>query len=452
VDWRRVEGRGSRFVRKGRDDDSAADRDHPKEAEIHTTDIGDDSTSDEDEETKTESDNSDRDEEKKGNEAELPWLIGAIPNAIYFEQYLSKQRKHDAALSTALQLRNTLPPLSPGTTHETAPPESCEQNPSPGDNWSVAETHLTAARRYRRTRDFDSCERELSSAFALFPRYIAAWEEYAYLALDKGLFAVAMERFGTLFALHPEHPDVLQWLIRATSALNREERQMTADKASGTTCEVLHVGFHMRSAEKEVAVTDPIFRCPTRVDKTNWLGDDGYDDSFSVRQDDGEKTVTVTREEEMGVSMSHGWGMDLRFSCCEVPIPSDVVEEPTPTEGRSSDHFQVLGVSCDHILEELRAAYRAASFRLHPDRVGGSTEEFARVTTAYECLSEEKCKHAFERGDDLPVRQGVDSRSVASDVERRFFPERFPYRPFGDPFKHGRPNEMNKRIAGGMTI
>jgi len=126
VDWRRVEGRGSRFVRKGRgEEDGAVDQDQSREAE--------DSTGEQDEETETKSDNNDeddgRDEEKEGDEAELQWLIGAIPNAIYFEQYLSKQRKHDAALSTALQLRNTLPP---GTTHETAPPKSCAQNPAPG--------------------------------------------------------------------------------------------------------------------------------------------------------------------------------------------------------------------------------------------------------------------------------------------------------------------------------
>jgi len=439
LDWRHVEGRGSRFVRKG---DGAGDQDKQIETEIDTTDIEEDST-------ETESDTTHIEEDKEQDEAELPWLVGAIPNAIYFEQYLAKQRKHDLALYTALQLR-TLPPLPPNTSDETTSSESCKDNPPPhGADWPTAEAHLTAARRYRRAREFDDAEREISSSLALYPRYLAAWEEYGFLALDKGLFVVGGERFGRLFAIDPEYPDLLRWLIRAASAVEREEREEAA-KPSGR-CEVLHVGYNI-GPEKKLAVSDPVFRCPTSVDKKNWLGDDGYDDSFSVVQDDGSEKITVRRQEEMGVSMSHGWGMDLRFSCCELQIAPEGEEDKQANKEedrrKSVDHFQVLGVSCDHTLEELRSAYRAASFLLHPDKPGGSTEDFARVASAHKCLSEEACRNSFERGDDLPVRQGGDAEAVAVDVERKFFPERFPYRPFGDPFARGRPYEKRKRIAG----
>jgi len=469
LDWRHVKGRRSRFFRKG---DDAGDQDREKETETDTIDNGED-----------------------GDEAELPWLIGAIPNTIYFEQYLAKQRKHDAAKSAALQLR-TLPPLPPGTTDGTTPSppsESCTTDtlppketwpaaearfaalqlntlpplptastdgttPSPPsescnpDTWSTAETHLHLARRSRRARNFDRAEHHLQSALSLTPHYLAAREEHAFLALDTGSFVAAGERFGRILAIDPEYPDLLRWLIRAASAVEREERRSAAPAGR---CEVLHVGFNI-GVEKEVTVTSPIFRCPVHVDKKNWLGDDGYDDSFSVVQDDGSEKVKVRREEEMGVAMAHGWGMDLRFSCCEVEqtTPEGKEDKPEREEERrrSVDHFQVLGVACDHTLEELRAAYRAVSFILHPDKPGGSTEDFAHAASAFKCLSEEGCRNSFERGDDLPVRQGGDAEDVAAEVERRYFPERFPYRPFGDPFAHGKPYERRKKIAGAEYI
>lgn len=424
TDWKHVKGRVSRFVRKG---DGAGDQDKDKETDIDKVDT-----------------------DKDGDEAELPWLVGAIPNAIYFEQYLAKQRRHDAAQSAALQLR-ILPPLPPGSSDETTPSsESCQNEavPPPGGGWPIAEAHLTRARRFRRARDFPSAERQLSSALTLYPRYLAAWEQYAFLALDTGEFVVAGERFGRIFAIDPDYPDLLRWLIRVASAVDREERQNVVPTGR---CEVLHVGYNI-GPEKELAVTSPIFRCPARVDRKNWLGTDGYDDSFSVDQDDGSEKVKVRREDEMGVVMNHGWGMDLRFSCCEVKqiVPEGEEEKPDREEERQSsvDHFQVLGVACDHTFEDLRAAYRAASFTLHPDKPGGSTEKFARVASAYKCLSEEGCRNSFERGDDLPVRQGGVAEGMAAEVERRFYPERFPYRPFGDPFARGRPYEERKRIAG----
>ena len=50
-------------------------------------------------------------------------------------------------------------------------------------------------------------------------------------------------------------------------------------------------------------------KCPTKVDKTNWLGDNNHDDKFSVAQDGNR--VTVTRTDQNG-----GWGMNLKFICC----------------------------------------------------------------------------------------------------------------------------------------
>ena len=41
--------------------------------------------------------------------------------------------------------------------------------------------------------------------------------------------------------------------------------------------------------------------------------------------------------------------------------------------------------------DELKAAYRRAAMQAHPDRHGGSSEAFARVTSAYSFLSVKVC-------------------------------------------------------------
>lgn len=400
------------------------------------------------------------------DEAELPWLVGPLPNAIYFEQILSKQRKMDSEINEARRL-GTPPELPPGaSSDEITPPnidEACAEEPQgEKSSWSAAEVHLSLAKKARRTRDFVSAERELEKALTTHPRYAAALDERGRLALDAGRFTEAGEWFTALFAVDPKAPDLLLHLTRAASAVEREQR---APVLRGEECDELHVGFNF-GTEKVIEVSSSEFRCPNRVDKTNWLGDDGYDDTFSVTQEEGSTRVVVRREAEMGVEMSHGWGMDLKILCCKEaaapvaeeeeeanPKTATVTEEEMEAARRSSsDHFQVLGLPCDYTVEELKAAYRAASIQLHPDRPGGSTEDFARASTANECLSaswtmketsssRSPCRAAFERGDDLPVRQGGNEGGVAAQVERKFFPERFPYQPFGDPFKRGRPSE-----------
>ena len=76
--------------------------------------------------------------------------------------------------------------------------------------------------------------------------------------------------------------------------------------------------------------------------------------------------------------------------------------------------------------------YRALSLQLHPDRAGGSTEAFARVAAAHDCLSDAECRAQFDEGSEI---EGFEP-SFAEAVERHFFKERFPFEPFGDPFEN----------------
>ena len=94
----------------------------------------------------------------------------------------------------------------------------------------------------------------------------------------------------------------------------------------------------------------------------------------------------------------------------------------------------MLGVPCDFEAPALKRTYRALSLRLHPDRAGGSTEHFARAAAAYDCLTDAACKGQFDEGAEIEGWRP----SLAEAVERHYYPQRFPYEPFGDPFERQR--------------
>ena len=98
---------------------------------------------------------------------------------------------------------------------------------------------------------------------------------------------------------------------------------------------------------------------------------------------------------------------------------------------QSACHYAVLGVACDFSAEEMRRAYRALSLRLHPDR-GGDPAAFARVAIAHECLTDEAgCRRGFDEGADLAEIGRVAKGGLVDELERSYFPARYPYQPFG---------------------
>ena len=180
-----------------------------------------------------------------------------------------------------------------------------------------------------------------------------------------------------------------------------------------------------------------------------------------------------------------GWGLDLAAACCapgrSLTPPYDLIApdeaderaakaaeakgaEETPEERaareaaeaaaaaeaarfRSACHYEVLGVPVDFTAAELKKVYRALSLRLHPDR-GGSAEAFARAATAHDCLSDEACRKTFHEGGEVVEAADRHGRvvSFAEKTERKYFPERFPFEPFGSAFEdHPEREERRKR-------
>lgn len=61
-----------------------------------------------------------------------------------------------------------------------------------------------------------------------------------------------------------------------------------------------------------------------------------------------------------------------------------------------SSYYHLLGVGMDAGDEEIKSAYRANARRVHPD-AGGSSEEFVRLTQAYDTLSDTFLRAKYDR-------------------------------------------------------
>ncbi|CAK0856914.1 unnamed protein product, partial [Prorocentrum cordatum] len=95
------------------------------------------------------------------------------------------------------------------------------------------------------------------------------------------------------------------------------------------------------------------------------------------------------------------------------------------------NYYGLLGVSADFTLDELKHAFRRASLTYHPDKPGGSERAFRRVAAAYETLADQERRKSYDQGRDL-------SDSFFQEIEREYFPERYGFWPFGDPYEDKR--------------
>ncbi|CAD7928001.1 unnamed protein product [Amoebophrya sp. A120] len=122
------------------------------------------------------------------------------------------------------------------------------------------------------------------------------------------------------------------------------------------------------------------------------------------------------------------------------------------------DHYAVLGVSQDATEKQLKRAYRVLSLKYHPDKEGGSTRAFQRVALAYQTLSDPEKREQYNNGADLGKEKKDDDsdsddeqkkQSLREEIERKYFPERYKFWPFGDPFVQKRKREEQKQRRQG---
>lgn len=122
------------------------------------------------------------------------------------------------------------------------------------------------------------------------------------------------------------------------------------------------------------------------------------------------------------------------------------------------DLYAVLGVSCDATDKQLKRAYRLMSLKYHPDKQGGSTRCFQQIATAYETLSDPVKRTSYDEGADMNKKKGNpdesdeserEERSLREEVERKYYPERYKFWPFGDPFIDKRKLQASRRSKAG---
>ncbi|CAE8589708.1 unnamed protein product [Polarella glacialis] len=96
----------------------------------------------------------------------------------------------------------------------------------------------------------------------------------------------------------------------------------------------------------------------------------------------------------------------------------------------AENYYDLLGIAVDFTQEELKHAFRKASLKYHPDKPSGSQRAFQRAANAFETLLDPDKRQKYNEGADL--------NNIFEELERRYFPERYQFLPFGDPFEQKR--------------
>ena len=100
-----------------------------------------------------------------------------------------------------------------------------------------------------------------------------------------------------------------------------------------------------------------------------------------------------------------------------------------------------------------------------PNLSPGSTRAFQRISLAYQVLSDPDKRQDYDDGKDLQVKGDDDDdddneaeeenkkQSLREEIERKYFPEKYKFFPFGDPFveKRKRDERKKQRQTGGRA-
>jgi curved DNA-binding protein CbpA len=67
-----------------------------------------------------------------------------------------------------------------------------------------------------------------------------------------------------------------------------------------------------------------------------------------------------------------------------------------------ADLYEVLGVTRDATLDQIKTAYRRLALRHHPDK-GGDAELFKKVSNAYQILSNPELRERYDHSGGVPI-------------------------------------------------
>ena len=116
------------------------------------------------------------------------------------------------------------------------------------------------------------------------------------------------------------------------------------------------------------------------------------------------------------------------------------------------NYYRVLGVSREASQEEIRSAYRRLAKDRHPDRMGGSTEEFSLLQEAHAVLSDPNRRRAHDESLDLAHAAdqlaGLDFGSLEDELAARRQERESSGPPLGERLR-GRFRRKEKPSRGG---
>jgi DnaJ-class molecular chaperone len=90
-------------------------------------------------------------------------------------------------------------------------------------------------------------------------------------------------------------------------------------------------------------------------------------------------------------------------------------------------HYSTLGIDRSATAEEVKAAWRALSSQLHPDRLGGTPEAnaaFAEVTAAYAVIADKKRRAQYNAGLDLMTKACAGCKGAGRTWKQKGFTAR----------------------------
>lgn len=85
--------------------------------------------------------------------------------------------------------------------------------------------------------------------------------------------------------------------------------------------------------------------------------------------------------------------------------------------GTSSEEvnlYEILGISSDASIEQIRSAYRKQALKHHPDK-GGSIEMFTKLSKAYQILSDPNLRSQYDKAQPLPEFTLIPPLNVFAD-------------------------------------
>jgi len=118
-----------------------------------------------------------------------------------------------------------------------------------------------------------------------------------------------------------------------------------------------------------------------------------------------------------------------------LPSPSDSAEEGLESLVFRANHYLVLETAHDASSASIKKGYRKMSRNYHPDKTNGNAADFERVHEAYDVLSDEEKRKFYDCGGDLS-ENGDNRKSFQDLVLKKYFPEKFPFQPFGNPLEN----------------